>query len=102
MLTAFIGATFQLAGALQKDGSPADFSNWALTANLYDAAGASLISPLSVTWLDQTTGAFMLTAASTSSWPASKARIDFRLVTPTGDVVLGPPVFLRIAQSPMS
>lgn len=102
MLTAFIGATFQLAGSLQKDGVPGDFTNWVLTATLYDAAGNASISPLTVTWLDPTIGAFMLTVASTSAWSAGKARIDFRLVTPTGDVVLGPPAYLRIAQSPMS
>lgn len=102
MLTIYIGATFQLAGSLQKDGAPADFTNWSLTATLYDSAGNAQISPLSVTWLDQTVGLFNLTAASTAAWPATKARIDMRLVTPQGNIVLGPPAFLRIAQSPLS
>lgn len=101
MLTIFIGSTFQLAGILNKDGSSSDFTGWTLTANLYDATGAILISQLSVVWTDPTQGLFMLTAPSTSSWTASKARIDVRLVSPTGDVVLGPPAYLRIAQSPM-
>lgn len=102
MLTIYIGSTFQMAGALQQDGAAADFTNWSLSANLYDATGSTLISPLGVQWLDQTKGLLTLTAASTANWPATKARIDTRLVTPTGDVVLGPPAYLRIAQSPLS
>jgi hypothetical protein len=102
MLTVFIGATFQLVGNLNMDGATADFTGWTLTANLYDSAGANEISPLSVIWEDSTQGLFTLTAQSTSNWPATKARIDFRLVSPAGDVILGPPAYLRIAQSPMS
>lgn len=102
MLTVYIGATFQLIGALQKDGVPADFTGWDLTAALYDNAGVTLISPLIVTWVDITQGAITLAAASTDAWPACKARIECRLITPEGEVVLGPPTYLRIAQSPMS
>lgn len=102
MLTAYIGATFQLTGGLQKDGVPADFTGWTLAANLYDGAGVTLISPLSVTWLDITQGLLTLSAPSTADWPATKARIDVRLVTPEGDVILGPPSYLRILQSPLS
>lgn len=102
MLTIYIGATFQLTGTLQKDGAPADFTGWSLTASLYDSAANVLISSLIVTWLDQTVGLLTLTAQSTAAWPATKARIDMRLVTPQGNIVLGPPAFLRIAQSPLS
>lgn len=102
MLTVYIGSTFQLAGALQKDGASSDFTNWAFSASLYDAAGNTLIAPLIVTWLDPTTGLFSLTAGSTSAWPATKARIDMRLVSPQGNIILGPPAYLRIAQSPLS
>ncbi|WP_430230450.1 hypothetical protein [Paraburkholderia tropica] len=102
MLTVYIGSTFQLVGGLQKDGAPGDFTGWTLTANLYDSAGVTLISPLSVTWLDVTQGLLTLSAPSTSEWPATKARIDCRLETPEGEVILGPPSYLRIAQSPMS
>ncbi|CAM2155378.1 conserved hypothetical protein [Paraburkholderia tropica] len=102
MLTIYIGATFQLTGGVQQDGAPADFSGWTLTANLYDSAGVTLIAPLSVTWIDITQGLLTLSAPDTSDWPATKARIDCRLVTPDGEVILGPPSYLRIAQSPMS
>ncbi|MCI3206573.1 hypothetical protein DBA20_16575 [Pandoraea capi] len=101
MLTVYIGAPLQLAGVMNIDGAPGDFTNWSLTANLYDAA-AELISPLTVTWIDASKGLVTISAPSTSAWAACKARIDCRLVTPTGDIVLGPPMFLRIAQSPMS
>jgi hypothetical protein len=102
MLTVYIGATFSLVGGLQQDGSPADFTGWSLSANMFDQGGTTLISPLSVTWVDITQGLLTLSAASTDSWPACKARIDCKLVTPQGDIVLGPPTYLRIAQSPLS
>jgi hypothetical protein len=102
MLTVYIGATLQLGGALQKDGGAADFSGWAFDAKLYDQSGTTLIANLSSSWLDVTQGLLMLSASSTDNWPACKARIDVRLTTPTGDPILGPPTYLRIAQSPMS
>lgn len=102
MLTQYIGATFQLAGILQSDGATYDFTGWTITASLWDAAGANQISPLTAVWIDQTKGILTISAPSTASWPACKARIDCRLVSPTGDVVLGPPAYLRIAQSPLS
>lgn len=102
MLIAYIGATFLLGGQLQKDGAPSDFTGWNVQATLSDATGTNQIAQLSVTWLDQTKGLLTLGAPSTSGWPASKARIDFKLTTPAGDVVLGPPAYLRIAQSPLS
>lgn len=102
MLTVYIGATFQLIGGLQKDGAPDDFSGWSLSASLFDAAGVNLIAPLTVTWLDQTQGLFTFSAPSTDAWPAGKARIDCKLVTPFDEIILGPPTFLRIAQSPLS
>ncbi|MBN9093917.1 hypothetical protein [Pandoraea pnomenusa] len=102
MLTIYIGSTFNLAGTLQKDGAPGDFTGWGMSANLYDATGSTLIAALTVTWIDQTKGLLTLSAPDTSTWAAQKARIDTRIVSPTGDVVLGPPAFLRIAQSPLS
>lgn len=102
MLTVFIGATFNMAASIQIDGAPSDFTGWSFSANLYDATGNTLISALQVVWVDQTKGLIALSAADTSTWPASKARIDCRLVSPAGDVILGPPAYLRIAQSPMS
>ncbi|KVL90754.1 hypothetical protein [Burkholderia stagnalis] len=102
MLTAYIGATFRFAGALQKDGASGDFTGATLSAVLYDAAGTTQISALSVEWIDAKTGLFQLTAGSTAGWMPQKARIDCRLSFPTGDVVLGPPIYIRIAQSTLS
>jgi hypothetical protein len=102
MLTVYIGSTFQLIGVLQQDGAPADFSGWSLSASLFDQAGTTLIAALNVAWLDQTQGLLTLSAPSTDTWPAGKARIDCKAVTPLGDIILGPPTYLRIAQSPLS
>lgn len=102
MLTVYIGSTFQLVGSLQKDGVPGDFTGYTLTSNLYDYSGSNLISALTITWLDITKGLLTISAPNTSNWSASKARIDLRLVTPANEVVLGPPTYLRIAQSPLS
>lgn len=102
MLTIYIGATFRLAGSLQRDGMQSDFTGSTLTAMLYDPAGTTPISSLTVTWLDITKGLLEIAAASTDGWKPQKARIDCRLTLPTGDVVLGPPIYIRIAQSPLS
>jgi hypothetical protein len=102
MLTVYIGAAFKLVGGLQKDGKPADFTGWSFAANLYDQNGTSEIAALNVGWVDQTQGLLTISAASTQSWPPGKARIDCKAVTPLGEVVLGPPTYLRIAQSPLS
>ncbi|MBU9440008.1 hypothetical protein DN523_10210 [Burkholderia multivorans] len=102
MLTVYIGSTFKLVGGLQKDGAPADFSGSTLTAVLFDSAGKKQIAALDVEWLDVTKGLLTLTADSTAGWTPQKARIDVRLTLSTGDVVLGPPVYIRIEQSPLS
>ncbi|WP_241023337.1 hypothetical protein [Paraburkholderia sp. Ac-20340] len=103
MLTSYIGATFQLIGGLQKDGAEGDFTGYALTANLYDGTGTNLISALVVNWLDVTKGLLTLTSPSdTSQWPACKARIDCKLIAPAGEIILGPPVYVRLEQSPLS
>ncbi|WP_321944506.1 hypothetical protein [Burkholderia cenocepacia] len=102
MLTVYAGATFRVAGSLQKDGVPSDFSGSTLFAALYDATGTTSISPLTVTWLDITKGLLEIVASSTDGWKPQKARIDCRLTLPTGDIVLGPPIYIRIAQSPLS
>lgn len=102
MLTVYIGATFSLAGQLQQDGRPADFTGWTVQAALYDYAGKTQIAPLAIGWVEQSKGLFTLSAPSTSAWPACKARIDMMLTTPDGKVILGPPAVLRIAQSTLS
>ena len=102
MLTVYIGETFKLAGTLQQNGAPADFTGWTFSANLYDRTGGTLIAPLTVTWVDQTQGLLAMTAPSTSTWPAGKARIDSKLTDPDGNIILGPPCYVRIEQSPVS
>lgn len=102
MLTVYIGATFNLSGVLQRDGLPSDFTGWGVTANLSDQAGVNVIAPLVVTMIDPSNGLLSIGVADTSSWPACKARIDMKLTTPAGDIILGPPTYVRIAQSPLS
>jgi hypothetical protein len=102
MLNVYIGSTFQLAGSLQQDGAVADFTGWSLSASLYDANGDTLITPLSVGWTSITQGLLTVSATSTSNWPAGKAQIAVQLVSPAGEVILGPPTYIRILQSPLS
>lgn len=99
MLTIHIGEAFQLAGALQRDATTSDFTHWQVRATLSGVAGAQLIAELTVTWIEPSRGLFKLTAPSTVGWPAGKARIDFRVTTPAGEVIMGPPAYLRIDQS---
>lgn len=102
MLTIYIGAVFNLMGGLQSDGSPSDFTGWTILANLYNQNGSVLISPITVTWIDITQGLLSFNIADTSGFAPQKARIDLKLTTPMGETVLGPPTYLRLAQSPIA
>lgn len=102
MITVYAGAPLQLIGSLQQNGVPDDFSLYgALTANLYDQSGVTLITALTVAWIDVTTGQLQITASNTSAWPAGKLRIDCKLISPSGAPIFGPPTYIRVAQSPL-
>lgn len=95
------GSTFNLAGYFQLNGAPADFTGWALSASLYNANGTTLIANLSCTWLNPLLGSITVSYGDTSAWPVGKARIDTKVVDPQGNVVFGPPAFIRIGESPL-
>lgn len=101
MINIYKGSTFQVAGSLQQDGKEADFTGWTLTANLYDSTGTILISQIDVNWIDIKKGIITLSSPSTSTWVLGKARIDVKLVTPLNEIILGPPTYVRILQSPL-
>lgn len=95
------GGTFNLTGYFQLNGAPADFTGWALSASLYNATGTTLIANLNCTWVNPLTGAINVSYGDTSAWPVGKARIDTKVTDPQGNIVFGPPSFIRIGESPL-
>jgi len=102
MLTVYRSATFQLSGGLQFDGVPYDFTGWGLLANVYNTNGTVLIANLTVNWIDQTKGLLTLSYPDTSAWPVGKARIDVQATAANGEIILSPPEYFRIGESPIT
>jgi hypothetical protein len=61
----------------------------------------TLYGALTITEVDFTQGLATFSYPDTSQWPVGKARIDFRLYIPSGENVLSPPDWFRIAESPL-
>jgi hypothetical protein len=95
------GSTFQVMGNFQLDGAPVDMTNWSVTAQIHDATGVNLISALTPTWLDPTTGLLQLAAGNTSNWPVGKARIDVSARDPSGNQYVSMADFFRIIDTPL-
>lgn len=114
----YVGTTFNYMGNLQLIGPQAggtaginknqpDFSQWAVSAALYDQAGEKLIETIAVSnnstpALPSSNGLFLLTASAsqTASWPIGKAQLILQVTTDTGTVLRTDPVWLRIQASP--
>lgn len=101
MYTHYRGSTFQFIGQMQDDGVPYDLTNCTLQANVYDPSGITLYGALTVAMVDATQGTATFSYPDTSLWPVGKARIDFRFYNATGENILSPPDWFRIAESPM-
>jgi hypothetical protein len=98
------GGTFNLVGYFQLDGAtpaPPGFTGWSLSASLYNANGTVLIANLSCTWIDPVAGSISVSYGDTSAWPVGKARIDTKVNDPQGNIVFGPPAYIRIGESPL-
>ncbi|MEZ0602969.1 hypothetical protein ACAX43_12560 [Paraburkholderia sp. IW21] len=115
----YAGATFNYAGTLQLkgpnpggaygvNGDQPDYSQWTVTANLFDPTGDTLIGSLAVTnnstpTLPSTNGNFQLTAtaAQTALWPVGKAQLVLKVSTDIGTVLYADPIWFRIKPIPM-
>jgi hypothetical protein len=95
------GSTFNLTGYFQLDGAAADFTNWSMSAALYNHNGTALIANLNCAFLDQTTGLISISAPDTSAWTVGKARIDCKVIDPMGNITFSPPAYIRIGESPL-
>ncbi|MFP3638102.1 hypothetical protein [Paraburkholderia sp. SIMBA_054] len=95
------GSTFQVVGQFQLEGAPVDMTNWSVTAQIHDATGVTLISTLTPTWIDQTTGTLQLSAGDTSNWPVGKARIDAAARDPSANQYVSLADFFRIIDTPL-
>ncbi|BEU21560.1 hypothetical protein [Paraburkholderia sp. 22B1P] len=95
------GSTFQVVGQFQLCGAPIDMTNWSITAQIHDATGKTLISNLSTSWIDSTTGTLQLNASSTSAWPVGKARIDVSARDPSGNQYVSMADYFRVIDTPL-
>lgn len=102
MYTHFRGSTFQFIGQLQDDGVVQDLTNCTLQASVFDPLGVTLYGALTITPINLQQGTVTISYPDTSLWPVGKARIDFRLYLPTGENVLSPPDWFRVAESPLA
>jgi hypothetical protein len=116
----YAGSTFNYAGTLQLSGATPggssgvnsnqpDFSQWAVSAGLYDQAGENLIGAISVVnnsipTLPSSNGLFLLNAPSTETvtWPIGKAQLIMQVITNTGTVINSDPVWMRIQANPIA
>ncbi|MCI1046955.1 hypothetical protein [Caballeronia zhejiangensis] len=114
----YAGATFNYAGTLQLTGPFAggiygvtgdqpDFSQFNISAYIYDMSGEILISTLTVTnnsstAAPSTNGNYQINASAdeTATWPAGKAQIIFKLIASDGSTILAPPVAIQIIKIP--
>lgn len=118
----FAGQTFNGAGSLGFVGnvtpgyygtsgtnaSQPDFSQWSISAALYDATGESLIYQFQVTnqsntALADTNGLYTVTAPAgdTAQWPIGKAQFCVKAVAADGSVIYGEPQWYRVVKNPM-
>jgi len=114
------GQTFNGAGCLAftgpvasgtsgVNGNQPDFSQWALTASLYDQTGDTQIYSFTVlnqsnTAVPNTNGLYTVTAPSgdTAQWPIGKAQFILLATAPDGSVIPSDPVWYRITASPLT
>lgn len=114
----FQGSTFNFAGTLQLTGAVVggtsgvnknqpDFSQWAITAAMYDPEGVTNYGSIAVTNLsggDPTTnGLYNLTATSsqTSTWPVGKAQLTLKVTAADGSIMYADPIWFRIKATPL-
>ncbi|WP_179400667.1 hypothetical protein [Burkholderia guangdongensis] len=90
-------------------GNQPDFSQWVISASLYDATGQTLIYNFKVTNLSDpalpnTNGLYMITAISgdTAQWVIGKAQFVVKAVAADGSEILGEPIWYRIVKHPMT
>jgi hypothetical protein len=113
------GATFNFTGTLQLtgdviggtsgvNGNQPDFSQWAITAAMFDQEGVKTYGAINVTNLSggssATNGMYSLTATTTqtSAWPVGKAQLALKVIAADGSVMYADPIWFRIKASPLA
>ncbi|MBU9472085.1 hypothetical protein [Burkholderia multivorans] len=114
----YSGATFNFTGTLQLsgnvvggtsgiNGNQPDFSQWAITAAMFDPTGEINYGSIAVTNLSggsaATNGMYELNATSTqtSTWPTGKAQLTLKVIAADGSVMYADPIWFRIKASPL-
>lgn len=93
------GSTFQFAGPIYVgEYDPAnhvyvplvDLTGWQPSSHVRDSMG-QIIAVLDAVWLDASQALLSVSAAgSTADWKLGRARMDVRLISPSGDTVYTP------------
>ncbi|MBU9639580.1 MULTISPECIES: hypothetical protein [Burkholderia cepacia complex] len=115
----YAGSSFNFVGTLQLSGdvvggtsgvnkNQPDFSQWAITAAMYDPSGEINYGAIAVANLsgsDPTTnGLYNLSAtgAQTSTWPIGKAQLALKVIAADGSIMFADPIWFRIKASPLN
>ncbi|WP_175658228.1 hypothetical protein [Burkholderia vietnamiensis] len=116
----YIGSTFNYAGTFQLSGptpggtfgtagNQPDFSQYSITAGMYDQTGEKLYSHINVSNCSIASNPdsngvviFNATADVTATWPQGKAQLAAKVITQDGSVLVAPPIWFRLKASPIT
>lgn len=89
-------------------GNQPDYSQWTVTAGMFDQDGINQYSSILITNYSNpdspiTNGLVSgsVSAAETANWTRGKAQLIFKCITDTGTVLLADPIWYSIKASPM-
>lgn len=81
------GDTFIVQGQATVNDVAQNLTGWTIASQVRN--GSSLLSTLTLTWIDQSTGVYKLTAlpAATATWPTKMLACDIQYTTAAGQVI---------------
>lgn len=81
------GDTFVLQGQVTVADAAQNLSGWTVASQVRN--GSTLLTTLSVSWVDQAQGIYRLTGlpASTAAWPVKMLACDIQYTSPAGQVI---------------
>lgn len=93
------GSSFDFSGPvvlLDQGQRVLDLTGWVVTSQIRTLS-ADLVADLDVEWLDATQSLLRVScAASTAAWPVGAVSMDFRFVSPAGQIVFSQPSSFKV------
>lgn len=80
------GDTFTVQGQVTVNDVAQDLTGWSVQSQVRN--GTALLTQLTVTWVDQPGGVYLLSAtpAATAAWPVKTLSCDIQYTSPAGQV----------------